>query len=1261
MGAEMDEYKYKILDVIALESIEDILKNFHDVTSIPSLVLDQSGKIIAEIGWYDTCNSKAKEGYESCVLCEKTSDEFLKSFQEDNPEEMFKCQMGLMSISKKLYINEDLFATILVGQVFTDLENKKIFEDHKNCTVDYELKNREQESWINGIPTISTEKLKSSLNLLSNQVEHLIHVGSENLLLSKQLKRIEKSENLFTKNDPLEDQLRRNEERFRTIFDSSKDAMIAISSLGLVEQYNSATLELFGRSHDQLIGHSLTDLMPERYRDKHLKIVTDYFKSGKPDTLISETIEAYGLDKKGNEFPIEMSLSKGGTGDNVFVLGVLRDITERKRAQLETEQARAFMQTVINGFPESLMVINRDYTIALANESVHKCAGEDPVLACLKCHQVSHDSSSPCDGDNDPCPLQQVINDKTTVVVEHLHFDKDGSAHNVEITAAPILDDKGEVFQIIESARDVTEGKLAEQKEKFQADIQEATVTTNDLSELIKVVHEGLGNLIDTTNFYVSLYDKKTDTYSFPYLIDHLDNRGFSGQKELKNSYTDYVRKTGKPAIIDKEEAYRLEKEEGVKAAGLIPLVWLGAPLKTENEVIGVVALQSYQNAKIFTEKDLDLITSVAGNIALAVERKRAEEILNENQQRLSLHVENTPLGVIEWDLDFRVTAWNKSAEKIFGYKREEVIGKEAEFLLTKGNRDLAKKVWNSITTRSGGDRSTNENMTKNGEIIICDWYNTPLVTADNETVGVASLVQDVTESIRTFELLHRQNEALEQSLDGIAVTDYDGKIIYLNNAYASMHGYEKEEVLSENISIFHTVDQYQNEVIPFLDKLKTQGKNRGEIKHITKDGKIFPSWMICGLLKDNLGSDSGMIVSMHDITEEKKLEEQYRQSQKMEVVGQLAGGIAHDFNNLLTAIIGNAELALLRMDKDDPVSGDIDEIAKTATRAAELTNQLLAFSRKQIISPKVVNLNKTIHKMDTLLSRTIGEDIDLFTMLEEDLWSVKADTGQIEQVILNLAVNARDAMINGGKLTIETKNVKVSEEYIETDATVEEGDYVQIVVSDSGSGMNADIVEHIFEPFFTTKEEGKGTGLGLATVYGVVKQNNGYIWVYSEQGIGTTFKILLPRVYGKSIESNSTAASMDDIKGNELILLVEDNKAVRESARRSLVRYGYEVECSNSALEALMMLDNSDISYDLIITDVVMPNMNGAEFGKELKTRGIEVPLIYMSGYSENAITRQGILDSGIPYIQKPFKPKDLIRKVRDLLDMKTELSHKK
>ncbi len=203
---------------------------------------------------------------------------------------------------------------------------------------------------------------------------------------------------------------------------------------------------------------------------------------------------------------------------------------------------------------------------------------------------------------------------------------------------------------------------------------------------------------------------------------------------------------------------------------------------------------------------------------------------------------------------------------------------------------------------------------------------------------------------------------------------------------------------------------------------------------------------------------------------------------------------------------------------------------------------------------------------------------------------------------------------------------------------------------------MNDDIVEHIFEPFFTTKEEGKGTGLGLATVYGVVKQNNGYIWVYSEQGIGTTFKILLPRVYGKSIESNLNSADIDDIKGNELILLVEDNKAVLESARRSLVQFGYKVECSNSALEALMMLDNSDISFDLIITDVVMPNMNGAEFGRELKARGIEVPLIYMSGYSENAITRQGILDSGIPYIQKPFKPKELIRKVRNILDEQPE-----
>jgi signal transduction histidine kinase/CheY-like chemotaxis protein len=386
-------------------------------------------------------------------------------------------------------------------------------------------------------------------------------------------------------------------------------------------------------------------------------------------------------------------------------------------------------------------------------------------------------------------------------------------------------------------------------------------------------------------------------------------------------------------------------------------------------------------------------------------------------------------------------------------------------------------------------------------------------------------------------------------------------------------------------------------------------------------------------------------------IERERENAEQLRQSQKMDAVGQLAGGVAHDFNNLLTVITGYTELGMRRLGPADPMRKNLAEIKKAGDRAASLTRQLLAFSRKQIFQEKVVDLNSIVADMDKMLRRLIGEDIDLVSLLEPSLRPIKADPGQIEQVLLNLAVNARDAMPRGGKLTIETGHATLDEGYVKSHLMAQTGRYVMLAVSDTGTGMAAETQKHIFEPFFTTKEVGKGTGLGLATVYGVVKQSSGDIWVYSKPGQGTTFKIYLP-IAEDSADPEAVANPTEVPQGQGTILLVEDEELVRNLAGEILGTKGYQVLTAANGVEALRVCTEHVGQIDLMVTDVVMPQMGGRELAERMALIRRDMSVLYMSGYTDDAVVRHGVLDEEMPFLQKPFTPDTLARKVSELLE---------
>lgn len=424
------------------------------------------------------------------------------------------------------------------------------------------------------------------------------------------------------------------------------------------------------------------------------------------------------------------------------------------------------------------------------------------------------------------------------------------------------------------------------------------------------------------------------------------------------------------------------------------------------------------------------------------------------------------------------------------------------------------------------------------------------------------------------------------------------------------------------------------------------------EHRIIYADGGIGYITVRFFIIKDENGRTIRTYGVNQDVTERKQLEEQFRQSQKMEGIGRLAGGVAHDFNNLLTVINGHAELAMSTLDVRDPLREYLQLILKAGDKAASLTQQLLAFSRKQTLQIKVLNLNTVIISLDKMLQRVIGEDIELVTKSGKELWNVEADPGQISQIIINLAVNARDAVPDGGKLTIETQNVKLDEEYAATHPDVTPGQYVMLAISDTGAGMTDEVKAQIFEPFFTTKGEGKGTGLGLSTVYGIVKQSGGSIWIYSELGVGTTFKIYLPMVSEKEDKLTLKPDYVELPRGTETILVVEDEDGVRKLTCRTLKQLGYKVIEAENGGEALMICKELEKPVDLVLTDVIMPKVSGAVLIKNLQEIWSDFKVLYMSGYTANAIAHSGILDHDKPYLQKPFRPIDLAKKVRSVLD---------
>jgi two-component system, cell cycle sensor histidine kinase and response regulator CckA len=651
---------------------------------------------------------------------------------------------------------------------------------------------------------------------------------------------------------------------------------------------------------------------------------------------------------------------------------------------------------------------------------------------------------------------------------------------------------------------------------------------------------------------------------------------------------------------------------------------------------------------------------TLLGSVGLLMditERRRTEERLRSSEEHLRALLDASLAAIVSMDAGGKVTYWSRQASEIFGWAEKEAVGQPLADLIIPPALRSAHAAGLRRYLETGQSRILNRRVELTA--LRRDGRELPveLTVVAVPGRGFTAFVNDITTRKQAEAALRRSEEhfrsLIENASDMIVVADTGQGITYVSPSVERVLGYPPAERLGHSpLELVHPEDQARIQQV-FADTARAGSPPepaRVRLRH--KDG----SWRTLEAVARKQAQEGlvgGIVINARDITERESLEAQLLQAQKIEAVGRLAGGIAHDFNNLVTAILGYADLALRRLPAQDPLCRNVEEITRAAERAAALTQQLLAFSRKQVLQPRVLDLREVFDRAQGLLRRLIGEDIEVVIQTAPEVGRVRADPVQLEQVLLNLAINARDAMPQGGRLVLEAENADLDEAYARDHLGGRAGPFVLLAVSDTGHGMDRETQAHIFEPFFTTKEMGKGTGLGLSTVYGIVKQSGGYIWVYSEPGKGTTFKVYLPRVLqdpaDMPVEAPVPAAAA---RGSETVLLVEDEDSVRELVQELLEAVGYHVLTAARPADALRLADDYAGPLHLLVTDVVMPQMAGPDLAQRLKGLRPDLKVLYLSGYSPGIVADRGVLEDGAMFLQKPFSADALESKVRETLD---------
>ncbi len=711
------------------------------------------------------------------------------------------------------------------------------------------------------------------------------------------------------------------------------------------------------------------------------------------------------------------------------------------------------------------------------------------------------------------------------IMLETKRRKKDGTLLDISLSCAPLLLN-GKMAGFYAGYRDISDRKRVEALSSALYRVAEKSSTAHDLQQFFAAVHSIVDELMYARNFYIAIYDSATELLTFPYFVDEQDTA--PTPKKLGRGLTDYLIRTGEPLLATPEVLQAMEDRGEVARNGSRSLDWMGVPLKVNSHTFGALVVQTYSRNIRYGERDKEILTFVARQLASAVEIKRNEQALRRSEARYRSLVQSSVYGIYRSSLEGRFLDVNPALITMLGY------GSPEEVLLLDPEKDVFAQP------------------------------------------------EEHSRLIEEFRRIGR--------LDGI------------------------------------------------------------EVKWKRKDGSSI-TVRVSGRAVSSADEPADVLEAIaEDVTDRRALEDQFRQAQKMEAVGRLAGGVAHDFNNLLMVISGYAEVILAKLPLDHPLHEKGRAIQLAADRATTLTRQLLAFSRKQLLELKVVDVNAIVQDMERLVNPLIGENVELITVLDPQSTHTRADAGQLEQVLMNLVVNAKDAMPEGGRLVIQTGKIVVDENHRRGQHFIRPGHYVTLSVSDTGMGMDKETQSRIFEPFFTTKEKGKGTGLGLSTVYGIVKQSGGYVMVQSEPGRGTTFQIYLPQVE-EAAEKHAAPASDAASGGSETILLVEDEESVRHLVRDTLTAKGYRVLEADGGEAGVAAAASHQGKIELVITDVVMPGVGGREMVKQLGSTRPEMKVLYLSGYTEDSIISDGSIESGTAFLQKPFSLQNLSRKVREVL----------
>ena len=1028
-----------------------------------------------------------------------------------------------------------------------------------------------------------------------------VQIGSKSVLLS-----IERD---ITKRRIAEEALRESEARLRDIIFSSSDFVWEVNVQGYYTYCSEKTEDILGYTPEEMLSKTQFDFMPPEEAVRISKIFQEIL--AKKERIID--LENWNLHKDGH--PVCL-LTNGiplidKRGNLTGYRGVDKDITERRRGEEALRESQEKLAGIIQAIPDYLSIIDEDYIMVWANDVLKNTYGQDTVGK--KCHQIYHHLDKPCDR----CLIKEVF--------------ADGKSHQHEAESVNTVGEKiyqlstanvasrypnGKPKTVIELSHDITKRKLAED-------------ALRESEEKFRNIVEGTGAIIFSVNrrgrfTYVNEAAIKTLGYS---------REEIKGQFYLKFVYPEDKRRI--------HTIFQKQLEEGIDADNV--------ELRFVNKE-GSVGWFSLLVNLIKKKGEIIGLRGVAQDIT---EHKRAEEALQSAMQYWQNTFDAISDMVCVISIDHTFLAINKAGVDNLGLPEEQIIGRKC-FELAHGTNSPIKICPCDECFRSGLP-AENEYQSDGLYYSLLAW---PIENESGKITAFVHIIKDITDRKRAEEALH-ESEAkfrslIEQSNDAIYLL-YEGRFEMINRKFTEMLGYTLDEIKRENFDISDTVAPKSRGLIAErAEKLKLGEKleRKYEFTALAKDGSEIEVEASDAYI-DYKGGKAVQGI-LRDVSERKKLEAQFHQAQKMESIGRLAGGIAHDFNNLLTVIGGNTSLAMMQLMKDDPIYADLEQVKSASEKAGKLTKQLLSFSRKQQLLPNVININDIITGLSKMLTRLISEDIQLEIHLSEDLWRVKVDEGYFEQIIVNMCVNARDAMNEGGILTIETANEVITEEYAAKKADVVAGNYVRLIISDTGCGMDKETVMQIFDPFFTTKPEGEGTGLGLSTVYGIIKQVGGFVNVYSEPGLGTSFKIYIPETKDIFVEGKKGVISEDKLYGKETVMIVEDEDGVRNIAVRILERYGYNViEAENGGI-GYLKCKKTTIPIDLIVTDVIMPEMNGKEFIDNVREFLPDVNVLFMSGYTYNAIASRGIVESEVNFITKPFEPMVFVRKVREVLDIR-------